>query len=288
MNYKIKLIIGLLFVSVISMNAQQNEKSSKESSQKDYLPQKGNIGVGALATPLFNFVGNMLSSGGTNKLDMKMPGIIVKYYLTDMSAVRAAILIGSGTTKNAYYSQDDALFLTNPLSTTEVVDNKVTQTSDYEISLGLQKFVGKNRLRGFYGAQVLCGYNSDKVVYSYGNPMTLLNPTPTVNLSITGAYSGAERILENKTSSKLSTGLGGIAGFEYYVMPKLCVGGEVSLNLIYNMYGQTYKKSEKIEKGQYITIDKALSPAYSDFSVETLSFSPTGGYQVGFYVMLHF
>ena len=138
MKYKIKLIIGLLFVCIISNYAQKDDNTKKEITTKDYLPKAGNFGVGTLAAPLFDFVGNMLSSAGTNKLDMSMPGIIGKYYLTDMSAVRVAFLLGSGTTKNAGYSQDDALLLTNPLSTSQVVDSKVNQNSDFQILLGLK------------------------------------------------------------------------------------------------------------------------------------------------------
>ena len=290
MKYKIRLIIGLLFVCIITIYAQKDDNTKKEIGPKDYLPKQGNFGVGTLAAPVFNFFGNMLSSAGTNKLDMSIPSIIAKYYISDMSAIRLGLSTsptGTGTTKLSDYSRDDAAFLTNPLSNAQVTDSKLTLNNNLNISLGWQNFIGQNRLRGFYGIQLLSAYSSTKDVYNYGNPMTLLNPTPTT--SIAGAYSGSERLLENKTASSFTIGAGAIAGFEYYVLPKLCIGGEVSLNILYNMDGQSYSKTEKIEKGQYLTIDKPTNPAYSDYSIKTLSFDPTGNKeQIGFYVMLHF
>jgi hypothetical protein len=277
-----KFVFLLLAICILQVaNAQNDSIKTKASS---YLPEKGNFAIGVDATPLFDFVGNMFNGNVNNNFNMSSPLIYAKYYLTDMSALRVVLGVNTATDNQLFYVQDDAARLANPLSNAQVTDMRTDKTNGYYLSLGLQKFIGEKRLRGFYGGQFFTQYNKNKSEYAYGNPMTTLNPTPSSNFG----YIAGERKLSEVTLSNFMVGAGGIAGFEYFVAPRLCIGGEVSLNVVYTQKLQTYKKSEKIVSDKTETVDKAVSPGGHELNFQTSSFTPNTFQHVGLYIMLHF
>lgn len=278
-----RIVIILLVVLSIQALAAQTDSTQTVSKNK-YLPEKGNFAIGADATPLFNFVGNMFNGNLDNQFDMRSPLIYAKYYLTDNMALRTVLGVNTTTKSDLFYVQDDAARMANPLSNAQVTDKKTDNSNGYYLSLGLQKFIGEKRLRGFYGAQLFTKYGKDKATYAYGNPMTSLNPTPSSN----SVYLAGERKLSEVTSHDFMLGAGGIAGFEYYIAPRLCIGGEVSLNVVYTQKFQTYQKSEKVVGGEVVNMDKALSPGGHELNFQTSSFTPNTFQHVGLYVMLHF
>jgi hypothetical protein len=220
-----------------------------------------------------------------------MPAIYAKYYLTDQTAIRALVCVNSTSPKTLYYVKDDAAFYVDPLANTQVVDSKTALNNAFYTSVAVQNFVGKTRLRGFYGAQLIYGTSNSLTTNIYANPMTELNPKPTMGSGFTWTGTGLdERILENKTINTYNLGAGLIAGFEYYIMPRLCFGAEVSLNAIYSHGGQIYTKSEKVVGSKVVPVDAPSSPGGSNFSVKTLSFTPdaTTYQQLGLYIMFHF
>ena len=281
-----KIAITLLaFVSMQAATAQSDStKMEVPRVRNSYLPEKGNFAIGADATPLFDYVGNMMNGTIGNALDLSSPLIYAKYYLTDNTALRTVLGVNTSSDNQLFYVADDAARMANPLSNAQVTDNKIDKSNNYYLSFGLQKFIGEKRLRGFYGAQLFTEYGKDKATYTYGNPMTSLNPTPSSNW----LYVAGERKLSEVTASDFMVGAGGIAGFEYYVAPMLCIGGEVSLNIVYTQKLQTYQKSEKMQSGKVVAIDKALSPGGHELNFQTSSFTPGTFQHVGLYVMLHF
>ena len=285
---KTKIIITLIFsvLCFVSLPAQTKGNDSIPAKSKELLPKAGEFGIGADVTPVFNYIGNLLSAAGTNSLNLSSPVIYAKYYLTDMSAVRAVLLVSPVNHKDLYYVRDDAAWFANPLSNAQVTDSRNLSSQQYFFSLAYQKFIGVKRIRGFYGVQVLGGFNYSKINYTYGNPMSEINPTPS---SVYAYTVNNDRLLQSINTNGFRFGAGGIAGFEYYVLPKLCIGGEVSLNLVYTQGGQLSSKSEKVIGSQVVTSDVAVSPGLSDFSIKTSRFVPNGyEEQLGFYVMFHF
>lgn len=277
------LLLAILMLQVV--NAQTDStKNEAQKAHNSFLPQKGNFAIGADATPLLNFVGNIFNGNVNNNFNMSSPLIYAKYYLTDMTALRTVIGVNSTSDNQLFYVQDDAARLANPLSNAQVTDMRTDKTDGYYLSLGLQKFIGQKRLRGFYGAQLFGQCNKDKSEYNYGNPMTSLNPTPSSNFG----YVAGERKLSEVTLNNFMVGAGGIAGFEYFVAPRLCIGGEVSLNVVYTQKLQTYQKSEKIVSGKIVAVDKAVSPGGHELNFQTSSFTPNTFQHVGLYIMLHF
>lgn len=279
-----KITILLLAIIVVQVAFAQSDSTKIATVKSKYLPEKGNFAIGADATPLFDYLGNMMNGTIGNALNLSTPLIYAKYYLTDNVAMRTVLGINTTTKSDLFYVADDAARMANPLSNAQVTDQKNDNSNGYYLSLGLQKFIGEKRLRGFYGAQLFTEYGKDKATYAYGNPMTSLNPMPSSNW----LYVAGERKLSEVTAHDFMVGAGGIAGFEYYVAPRLCIGGEVSLNVVYTQKMQTYQKTEKVQSGKVVAIDKALSPGGHELNFQTSSFTPNTFQHVGLYVMLHF
>ncbi|MDP4240439.1 MAG: hypothetical protein Q8904_13310 [Bacteroidota bacterium] len=284
----IRKIITLSFLTLclISLKAQTKDSVATLKKSVDYLPKAGEFGIGIDATPIFNYVGNFFNQTSNNKLDFSSPVLYGKYYLTDNEALRAVLMVSSTNQNDVSYVRDDAAWFLNPQSNKQVTDANKLSDQQYFVSIGYQKFTGETRIRGFYGAQILGGYNYSKNTYTYGNPMSEINPTP----SSIYAYNGnKDRLLQSINTNSFHIGLGGIAGFEYYILPKVCIGGELSLNLVYTKGNQLSTKSEQVIGDQVVKIDKAVSPGSSDLTIKTSRFTPNGYEEhLGFYVMFHF
>lgn len=279
----INKIALLLFAMIVwQISYAQNEPTQEKGT--NYLPEAGSYAIGADATPVFNFAGNMFNGSTNNQFDLSSPLIYAKYYLSDMTALRAVLGVNSISDHQLFYVNDDAAQLANPLSNAQVTDMRVDKINGYYLSLGLQKFIGQKRLRGFYGGQLFTQYSKNKTAYTYGNPMTELNPTPTSNF----AYNMGERTLNEVSLNNFMLGAGGIAGFEYYIIPRLCIGGEVSLNIVYSQEMQRYIKTEKMMNDKHIFVDKAISPGGHELNFKSSSFTPNSFQHVGLYIMLHF
>lgn len=265
-----------------------------ETNSEEYLPRAGSIALGVDATPILNFIGNMFngtnsSPGNSNTLDLSSASIYGKYYLSDKIAIRGTFVISGIHHKDEAFVRDDAAFYINPLNNKEVVDTRTNTNNDYFTSVALQKFMGNARLRGFLGIQLLAGYQSITDRYGYANPMTDLNPAPSIAVSLSSYTAANERPLEVRTLNSLKTGGGLIAGIEYFVLPRICIGGEVSLNAIYSHNGELYSKSETVVNNNVVAADKTTSPGANEFAVKTFRFTPNGyTEQLGFYVMFHF
>ena len=58
---------------------------------------------------------------------------------------------------------------------------------------------------------------------------------------------GNSRLLKTNTAQgrDLLVGIGGFIGIEYFILPKLAVGGEINLSAMAIFGGQEYEKSER-------------------------------------------
>ena len=280
------IALSILVLSFIYVKAQTNDNEVISKKTVDYLPKAGEFGIGVDATPIFNYMGNLFNATSGNKLDFSSPVLYGKYYLSNETALRAVLSIQSINHKDMFYVRDDAAFFLDPLANKKVTDSKNASNQQYFVSLAYQKYIGVSRLRGFYGGQVLFGYNYSNTTNTYGNPMSEVNPTPS---SIYPYTNDKTRLLQNVDVNSYHVGVGAIAGFEYYVLPKLCIGGELSLNLVYTKGSQLTNKTEQVVGNAVVTSDQTVSPGSSDFSIKTSRFTPNGfEEQLGFYVMFHF
>lgn len=273
---KIFSLILAASVAVLSLSAQETEK-------KQYLPEEGDWAVGFDAKPLLNFIGNTLN-GATNNLVDPFGGeptlvdngptvsLMGKYMLTDNFAVKANLGVLLKSNKEAYYIQDDAATILDPLSNAKVADYKSTKQSGLSFMAGVEYRLGKKRIQGVFGGGLLLGIKNEVVKYSYGNKMTDINQNPTVAGAFSGVWTENYRTLKQYSKApNFYAGLVGTAGVEFFVAPMVALGAEVSLVAAYNINQQTYTYSEGYNPSTEVIERKTdlVSPMTGSFNLET-------------------
>ena len=262
----IKKIATLLMLSVLPLGVL----TAQDEVKKDYLPKAGDWAIGIDMQPVYEFVGNMFytGQGGTPATRRNTLGsfggeetfglgainrtIMGKYMLDKTTAFRVNLGIGKQVSDNFAYIQDDKERFLNPLSEADVIDHQKINAAVYSLAAGLEFRKGKDRIQGYVGADLLFAYNKAKYTYTWGNAITEINQTPShanfvwdiaYNPNYAGYFAGTERILEHAGNSTY-IGIAGRVGVEYFVAPKLALGGEVSLAAYEKIDSKRYAKVE--------------------------------------------
>jgi hypothetical protein len=112
----------------------------------------------------------------------------------------------------------------NPDATVE--DKAKRSNMDLVFGAGLEKRRGKGRLQGVYGAEALIMYSTAKTTFEYGNDWTtgLSHHFTNFGDNVIGENYGI--ITENKSGSTFGIGIRGFVGVEYFLAPKISLGGE--------------------------------------------------------------
>jgi hypothetical protein len=277
-----KKIIISLSILLVSLAVSAQEKDSVLRSKKGIpiLPQKGDWSIGVDALPYLNYLGNMMNNTSDNTLDLGSYVLYGRYFLSDNTAIRVALGVDNSNDISREYVTDDAAVYKDPNAQTQ--DSYKEVSSHVSIDLGYQIFRGYGRLRGFYGAHIGYGYNRYKEYYTYGNPISEMNQTPTINY---GSYnSNHARLLEYDGGIYQTISIGAIAGVEYYFAPKICIGGEITFSVSNSWRSQSNSKSERWGGSSVVEEDQTNSPK-GRTSTSVFTKRPYGG---GLYIAFHF
>lgn len=239
--------------------------TSFAQDDKQYLPESGDWAIGIDANPFLNYFGNLI--GGT--ADNVTPTwsylttnqtITGKYFVSEDMAYRASVRLGFGSTKGSAMVSDRSYTGTieYPSSMPPMVEN--TWKAGYmNIGLGggIEYRRGHGRLQGFYGGELGLSFSSSSWTYTYGNA---LNQNATGNVDVdatddsmngganisTDPFGNTSRITESKSGMAIGLGLRGFIGAEYFIFPKIAVGGEFGWGLVF-MTGGTSSVTEESE-----------------------------------------
>lgn len=288
-----KTLFSILTLSffVLGLNAQE----LKTKNGFTILPESGDYGIGIDATPIFNFFGNFVKinqaaafndPSAWNFLDANNY-IFGKYFMDEQTAIRGKLRIGITTTTDKELVMQDGQ--SDPSVT---VEDKITSgRRNIVLGAGMEKRRGKTRLQGFYGGEVMILLGGGKDKFTYGNTIQNGNATFYDFIDIDGDnFDGVENLnntgarpLENKIGGVFGFGVRAFIGAEYFILPKISVGGEFGWGL--NMLSQGNGEL-KLE-----TWDAANN------SIKTLTIKTAGGSSFGFdtdnfggciYMMIHF
>lgn len=248
----------LSIVAVVGMITAVNAQDDKV-----YTPVAGDWAIGVDATPFLNYFGNFIGGDGLNTAPtwnfQTNPQIITgKYFASDDMAYRASVRIGfwSNTDNEMVVSLADTAINNNVtfpelLSMTE---NSAKWSGSYiGLSGGIEKRKGSGRLIGSYGAELGFSVSSNKVAYTYGNALALNPGDTTIFVDVNGqdnfgtgnittdTYGNSARIVEENMGSTFTFGLRGFIGAEYFVLPKMSIGGEFGWGIAFSsMSGGSY------------------------------------------------
>jgi len=254
-----KIVTTIALAVSLTAFAQENSGLTSKKGEP-ILPEAGDWGIGIDATPFLNYAGNFFGKTANNTAPTFNfltwnQTIVGKYFKDEKTAYRAAIRLGMQNDKGEVNTANRGLSTAPSFpAAINVVKNtyKKSQTN-IGLSGGIEMRKGKTRLQGYYGGELGVYFGSSKDVYTYGNALAP-TATPAVVVSLAGdnidgtnttnaivAYGQTDdaRVTERKTKGILLFGIRGFIGAEYFVLPKLSIGGEFGWGLGFGSNGKT-------------------------------------------------
>jgi hypothetical protein len=267
---KSTLLVAALAFGATSAFAQYTNKNGLVVT-----PETGDYAIGVDATPFLGYFGNMLNGntnngapawGFTNNNAM----ITGKKFTSETMAYRAALRIGFGSTTMTNPVEDD----TSNASPKVYTEDKMKSSGTFiGLGGGLEWRRGKNRLQGYWGGMAMVGFGSGKTTYTYGNAFSSSNQTPTSTTDFTGTIDPTgepTRTTETKSGTMIMFGLRGFVGAEYFVLPKLSIGGEFGWGLAFQSQGAGSKTEESWDSGNSTATSTTTETGkMSSFGIDT-------------------
>lgn len=254
----IKKITTLLMLSVLPLGVLTAQE------EKDYLPKAGDWAIGIDMQPVYQYIGNMFNGYGTDGTANTLNqfggedalgiigdvSIMGKYMLDNTTAIRFNVGMEKDNIHNATYQIDDKALFLNPLSEAKVTDVEHWNSAYYSIAAGIEFRKGKDRIQGYYGADLVLATGKERYKFDYGNAVTELNQSPHrtnyngVGLGVANPGYWSNVFITESFEKDVIFGIAGKLGVEYFIAPKLSLGGEVSLLISKTISKVEYTKSE--------------------------------------------
>lgn len=252
---------SVLFVAALAFGATSAFAQLETKKGEAYLPESGDWSIGIDANPVLNYFGNMIGGNGSNVapswnfLDGTNQLIVGKMYTSETSAYRALLRIGMNSMSQTEMI-GDAAQTTPPTypALPSMKEDKMKYSSHFVgLGAGIEMRRGKTRLQGYYGGEFMFWLEGSKETYTYGNTLSntvFVNSGTTTDFGTgnitTDTYGNGARITEWKSGSTFGLGLRGFIGAEYFVLPKISVGGEFGWGLGIMMMGASSTTTESV------------------------------------------
>lgn len=231
-----KKAILTILCATSTMIVSAQDMNSKRGTP--ILPEAKDWSIGVDATPFLDYAGNLFSQYGNSAPSwgyypdnngmhpLTIVGLCVK---DENTAYRGKIRIGFRS-----YSQDNLVdnnFTNDPND--QYTDTYKESSFNITLGAGMQKWRGKGRLKGLYGAEVLLNFGSGlKKTYEYG-------------IALGDTLAQGPRPTEDKSGSNFGVGVRGFIGAEYFFAPKISVSGEFGWGIGISSSGEGELTTEK-------------------------------------------
>lgn len=265
-----KKSIALVAMAFGVTSAFAQDLTSKKG--EPFLPEAGDYAIAIDAKPFLDYAGNFFGKANPNvapswNFATNNMTIWGKMFKDANTAYRAGIRLGFGSETNRnmtaqrYTAAATPTTVTFPTASAQVENVYKASQTNIGITAGIEKRRGKTRLQGFYGAEVGISISSSKDKFTYGNALVAddasgagigvtgaddmfdSNGNPANNVSVGNpgidGLQGNARITERKNGMNFGLGIRGFVGAEYFVAPKVSIGGEFGWGLGLNMYGKS-------------------------------------------------
>ncbi len=225
----------LLTVALASAVTFANAQTLNSKNGTPILPETNDWSIGFDATPVLNYFGNMFNNTANNSVNMNYPSnngmtLVGKMVKDENIAYRGKVAINFGSHSTTFSSATPGFdSLTSP---SEI------ETSSMNITLGagIQKWRGKGRLKGYYGAEAMIGFgNATDTTYTY-----------LKSLSSTSGI-GAFQVSEYAGGSIFGFGVNGFIGVEYFFAPKMSFSAEYTWGIGISNVGETEVSYQVVE-----------------------------------------
>ena len=228
-----KIIITTCLCLTFGFASMAQSGEFTTSRGESILPEEGDFAIGIDATPLLNFLGNCFANANnpyTPSFNSINEGtIFAKYFLQDDRALRFRLGLNAGSNADKGFVRDDD-DPTEPNWTLE--DTRKYTNFDATLGIGYELRRGKGRIQGFGGGEAIVGFGSSKTTYDYSNSFKIDRQNPTSYDFHDNNKIGASRVTEKKYGSSFLVGAGAFVGVEYFIAPRLSLGGEFNIRLL--------------------------------------------------------
>jgi hypothetical protein len=253
-----KIMLFLFLGILIHVNAQL-QPVLKNRRGIAILPQRGDYCLGFSANPFLEYFGNMFNNSNTNTAPKALSSsqmVFAKYMKTSQVAYRAAFsfAINNQTTTTMVRDMSPGAPINSQVS--DLLKQRNTRLG---LSIGIEKRRGETRLQGYYGAEFALNYNSgNNVKMEYGNKLENFD-------------TGTIRTVSQKGSSNFMIGIRGFAGIEYFIAPRISLGGEIVYGPMFTFNGAVVSTTEQFDfnNGQVVEEKRDLSPKNKSFTLDT-------------------
>ncbi|MBU2019662.1 MAG: hypothetical protein KJ941_08450 [Bacteroidetes bacterium] len=223
---KRKLFFATMFTGLTVFTFGQTTQMTNKNGLV-ITPEAGDWVLGMNAAPILNYVGNMFNGNTANSVGSAFVdgnnAIYGKYYVSADLAYRGSF------TLTALSSSSRTLVDTNTIDAApDYFENKTTNSGfGFYLSAGIEKRKGHNRLQGYYGAELVLqfGAATPNVSNEYGLALDSAN--------LADGFVSNGRTLSSKAGSTFGVGARPFVGVEYFVLPKLSIGAEFGLGLMF-------------------------------------------------------
>ena len=257
-----KKSIALVAMAFGVTSAFAQDLTSKKG--EPFLPEAGDYAIGVDATPFLQYVGNFFGKSTANAAPTwnfanSNFSITGKKFKDANNAYRASINVSLSSSGGKSMVNDRSVItpVTYP-NLPSMVENKYSnRATTIGLSVGIEKRRGKTRLQGVYGAEAGLGITSSSSKYTYGNALSVSATNP-VGVSVGGdgmnggtnitadTYGNTARITKVKGGLGFQFGVRGFVGAEYFVAPKVSIGGEFGWGLGFGLTGKSKTSTESI------------------------------------------
>jgi hypothetical protein len=273
-NLKIMKKQFLAVALILGASTSFSQELAKNKNGKVFNPEAGDWGISVDGTPFINFAADLVHIGAAagedaplfNGLNGDAPtySISGKYFKSNNMAYRGTIRLYSDnerTTAGITYDPNaTAVNWPNDVSTDYKTKDVMSQR-DWSVGFGggLEWRKGTKRLQGYYGGEAIIALARSATSYKYAydviapdtDPATadgLTNYTTDFGSNIVnnpGQY--VSRALSQKQAMTTAFGVRGFVGVEYFVAPKISIGGEFGWGMGIAHTGRSSSKVEGVD-----------------------------------------
>jgi len=228
---KITLLVAALAFVMFNVQAQEDLVSKKGFK---ILPEAGDYAFGVDFAPFIKTV-NLNASNTAPSFDLA-DGLAIfgKYYTTDDMAYRVKFAFNRNSETRKNYVRDESLLVITPEN--QIADKGTFSYAQFALSVGFEKRRGQGRLQGYYGADLFFMYNDGNAANQnfsseYGNEFssTITNPDHTAYVAPKNGF----RTANVDQGAQFGVGARAFVGAEYFIAPKISIGGELGWGVAY-------------------------------------------------------
>lgn len=310
----IKRVLSTLIVVLALSRGFGQDLTSKNG--EIILPQAKDWSIGLDATKFiknanFDFISSAQAITG-------------KYFIDAKTAHRFGVRIGFNNYTSKAFTLDRAASTSSVIAypaAVATVENKwIKSSTSFGLSYGIEKRRGSTRLQGIYGVEGGLYISSSRDKFTYGNK---LNPTSTnspvtvdpkgdamsspvfgragnidstASSNIQGVIGSNARATDRKNGVSVSVGARAFIGAEFFVLPKLSIGGEFGWGISFSMAGRSTTTWESVgqPKNTGVTTTELVKtttidgPQSSTFRIDTDNSNILGGTSASLRINLYF